>query len=351
MGISKKLFGTLSDGRDVFEITLVNNSGMTVKLLNYGATVKEIHVSDKNGVFADVVSGYDTLDSYLNADGYHGAVIGRVGNRICKGKFTLDGKEYNLFINNGPNHLHGGEYGFNAKLWDFELVDSDEPCVVFSYKSIDGEEGYPGTLDLKVTYSLTLDNALSINYFATTDKRTIVNLTNHSYFNLGGFDSGSVHSHILSLDAKYYLPTDATLVPTGEIRSVKGTPFDFTAPKKVGRDIADNDEGLIFARGYDHCFYFGDGDKIVKRAELYEPQSGRVMEMFTNQPAVHIYTGNYVNNEKYPFKGNVPQKEQSLICLETEKMPDSINHDNFTDVVLDVGEKYDFTTIYKFSVK
>ena len=351
MSISKALFGKLSDGRCVYEYTLQNSSGTTVKLLDYGATVKEISVPDRNGNFADVVAGYDSLDSYVNADGYQGAVIGRIGNRICKGRFTLDGKEYRLFINNGPNHLHGGEFGFNSKIWEAQMLDGDEPSVIFSYLSPDGEEGYPGNLKVSVKYTLSADNALSINYVATTDKKTIVNLTNHSYFNLGGYGSGSVHSHELMLDAEYYLPTDDTLIPMGEIRSVKGTPFDFTVAKEVGRDIASDNQDLIFARGYDHCFYFGEGDKIVKRAELYDKNSGRVMEMFTNQPAVHIYTGNYVNNEKYPFKGGVAQKEQSLICLETEKMPDSINHNNFTDVILQPNEVYDYTTIYKFSVK
>ena len=351
MSISKAFFGNLSDGRSVSEFILENANGVKVKLLDYGATVKEIFVPDRNGVFADVVAGYDSLDSYVNADGYQGAVIGRIGNRIAKGNFTLDGKEYTLYINNGPNHLHGGEFGFNSKVWDAEVLDSDEPSVVFSYTSPDGEEGYPGTLNVRVKYTLTDDNALSINYIATTDKKTIVNLTNHSYFNLGGYGSGRVHSHELMLDAEYYLPTDDTLIPTGEIRSVKGTPFDFTSPKEVGRDIASDNQDLIFARGYDHCFYFGESDKIVKRAELYDKNSGRVMEMLTNQPAVHIYTGNYVNNEKYPFKGGVAQREQTLICLETEKMPDSINHDNFTNVVLEPGVVYDYTTIFKFSVK
>jgi len=351
MGISKVFFGKLSDGRSVTEYTLENKNGVKVKLLDYGATVKEIHVPDRNGNFADVVAGYASLDSYVNADGYQGAVIGRVGNRICRGKFTLDGKDYSLFINNGPNHLHGGEFGFNSKVWDVETVSEDEPSIIFSYISPDGEEGYPGTLKVSVKYTLSSDNALSINYVATTDKKTIVNLTNHSYFNLGGYDSGSIHSHELMLDAEYYLPTDDTLIPTGEIKSVKGTPFDFTTSKEIGRDISSNNQDLIFARGYDHCFYFGESENIVKRAELYDKNSGRVMEMFTNQPAVHIYTGNYVNNEEYPFKGGVAQEEQTLVCLETEKMPDSINHDNFTNVILEPGEVYDFTTVFKFSVK
>ncbi len=353
MSVEKTLFGILPDGRSVSEFTLRNSSGMTVKLLDYGATVKEIHVPDRDGKFADVVAGYDSLDSYLGADGYQGAVIGRIGNRICKGKFVLDGKEYNLYINNGPNHLHGGKEGFNAKLWSAEIVDGNAPCIVFTYTSPDGEEGYPGTLFVSVKYTLTEDNALEINYVATTDKKTIVNLTNHSYFNLGGYDSGSIYSHILSIDAPYYLPTDENLIPTGEIRSVEGTPFDFTAPKEIGKDIDADCEDLKIAGGYDHCFYFGDDtdSSVKKRAELYEPNSGRLMEMFTNQPGVQIYTGNFVNNPDFPFKAGVAQKNQTLVCLETQKMPDSINHDNFTSVVLDAGEKYDYTTIFKFSTK
>ena len=353
MSINKTLFGSMPDGREVYEYTLCNSSGMTVKLLDYGATVKEIHVPDKNGKFADVVAGYDTLDSYRLADGYQGAVIGRIGNRICKGKFSLDGKDYDLYINNGPNHLHGGKEGFNAKLWSAEMTDENELSVQFSYVSPDGEEGYPGTLDVSVKYTLTENNSLSINYVATTDKKTIVNLTNHSYFNLGGYDSGSIYSHLLSIDAPYYLPTDKNLIPTGEIRSVKGTPFDFTEAKEIGRDIDADCEDLKTAGGYDHCFYFGDGadGKLVKRAELYEPDSGRFMEMYTSQPGVQIYTGNFVNNPDFPFKAGVVQKKQTLVCLETQKMPDSINHGNFTSVVLDAGERYDYTTVYKFSTK
>ena len=353
MSIQKTLFGTLPDGRSVYEFTLRNASGTTVKLLDYGATVKEIHVVDKNGMFADVVAGYDTLDSYLRADGYQGAVIGRIGNRICKGKFELDGKKYDLYINNGPNHLHGGKEGFNAKLWVPEMYEGNEPSVLFSYVSPDGEEGYPGTLSVSVKYTLTEDNALAINYVATTDKKTIINLTNHSYFNLGGYDSGNIYSHLLSIDAPYYLPTDENLIPTGEIRSVKGTPFDFTESKEIGKDIDADCEDLKIAGGYDHCFYFGasESNEVTKRAELYELESGRLMEMFTNQPGVQIYTGNFVNNPDFPFKGGVEQKKQTLVCLETQKMPDSINHENFTSVVLDVGDKYDYTTVYKFSTK
>lgn len=352
MSVVKTVFGQMTDGRTVYEYSLSNSSGMTVKLLNYGATVKEISVPDRSGRFADVVSGFDTFDSYLNSDGCHGAVVGRIGNRICKGRFTLDGKEYNLYINNGPNHLHGGKEGFDKKLWDAEIIDGDEPAVIFHYTSVDGEEGYPGTLTVSVRYTLNSDNALSINYKATTDKKTILNLTNHSYFNLGGYDSGSIHSHKMQLDADYYLPTDETLIPTGQIKSVKGTPFDFTELKKIGRDINSDCEDLKIAGGYDHCFFFGESEKsLVKRAELYEENSGRLMEMYTDQPCVQIYTANFTKNQNYPFKGNVAQKIQTFVCLETQKMPDSINHDNFTNVVLEPGDLYDYTTVFKFSVK
>ena len=352
MSVVKTVFGKVADGRTVYEYSLSNSSGMTVKLLDYGATVREISVPDKDGNFADVVSGFDTLDYYLNADGCHGAVVGRFGNRICKGRFTLDGKEYNLYINNGPNHLHGGKEGFNKKIWDSQIIDGEEPSVIFHYTSVDGEEGYPGTLNVSVKYTLSADNALSINYKATTDKKTILNLTNHSYFNLGGCGSGSIHSHKMQIDAEYYLPTDETLIPTGEIKSVKGTPFDFTQAKEIGRDINADCEDLKIAGGYDHCFFFGENEKaIVKRAELYDKKSGRFMEMYTDQPCVQIYTANFTNNQNYPFKGNVAQRIQTFVCLETQKMPDSINHDNFTNVVLKPDEVYDYTTVFKFSVK
>ena len=352
MGVNKTLFGCLPDGREVHEITLSNSSGVTVKILDYGATIKEISVPDKNGCFADVVSGFDELESYLNSDGCHGAVVGRFGNRICKGRFTLDGKEYNLFINNGPNHLHGGKEGFDKKIWDTEIFDGDQASVSFHYTSVDGEEGYPGTLTVCVKYTLDSENALTINYNATTDKKTILNLTNHSYFNLGGYDSGSIHSHKMQIDAEYYLPTDETLIPTGVIKSVKGTPFDFRESKEIGRDINSDCEDLKIAGGYDHCFFFGEKEKaLTKRAELYEENSGRLMEMYTDQPCVQVYTANFTNNENYPFKGNIPQRIQTFVCLETQKMPDSINHDNFTNVVLEPGEVYDYTTVFKFSVK
>ena len=353
MSIKKKLFGVLENGTEVYSYTMRNANGMKVKIISYGGAIVQINVPDKKGCFTDVIGGYDDLASYVGGNGYQGALIGRWGNRIAKGKFTLEGKEYDLFINNHSNHLHGGEFGYNAKVWDVTEKDGDEPELVLHILSPDGDEGYPGNLDLTVTYKLSNENGLSIRYEATTDKTTVVNLTNHTYFNLAGYASGSVHPLVLWLDADSYLPTDNELIPTGEIRSVEGTPFDFRTPKTVGQDIAADDKDLKFAGGYDHCFNFvgGKTDTPVKRAELYDPASGRVMSVYTNQPCVQFYSGNFLNNPDYPFKGGYPQNLQAAFCLETQKMNDAVNHENFTDIIMNPGEKYDYTTIYQFSVK
>lgn len=353
MSIEKSLFGKLADGREVYAYTLKNSNGMSVKIITYGGAIAEIRVPDRNGCFSDVVGGYDCLESYVGGDGYQGALIGRFGNRINKGKFTLDGVDYSLFINNNDNHLHGGEFGFNSKIWDAEAIDGDEPTLSLHILSEDGDEGYPGNLDLTVTYHLSNLNGLSIRYEATTDKATVLNLTNHCYFNIRGYASGSIHPLELMIDADTYIPTDDRLIPTGEIRSVEGTPFDFRTPKKIGQDIGADNIDLKTAGGYDHCFNFvgGETKEPVKRCQLYDDLSGRVMEVYTNQPCVQFYSGNFLKNEKYPFKGGYPQKIQTLMCLETQHMPDSINHDNFTNCVLRPGEKYDYITEYRFSVK
>ena len=353
MSIIKELFGTYF-GSDVYKYTLTNEYGISVEISNFGATLLKIKTPDKNGNIADVIGGYDELISYIEADGYQGAIIGRVGNRICRGKFTLDGVDYNMYINNGPNHLHGGKIGYDKRIWQvLSLNDCDEPSIKFFLLSKDGEENYPGNLSVVVTYSLNNEGALSIRYEATTDKRTIINLTNHSYFNLGGYDSGKIFDHELWLDADTYLPTDDTLIPTGEIKSVERTPFDFRVLKTIGRDFSTFDQDLIFAGGYDHCFNFVGGEtKLPKlRAKVYHEKSGRIMEMYTNQPCVQFYSGNFLTNEKYPFKNGVKQEKQMAFCLETQHMPDSINHPNFTNVILDPEDKYDYTTIYKFMVK
>ena len=353
MSIKKNLFGVLDDGREVYAYTLKNQNGVQVKILNYGGVLVEIKVPDRNGCFTDVIGGYDCLDSYVRGDGYQGALIGRWGNRIDKGHFTLEGKEYSLFINNGENHLHGGEHGFNQKIWDVTELDGEDPTLKLHVVSPDGDEGYPGNLDLTVTYCLSRENGLSIRYEATTDQTTILNLTNHTYFNLRGYASGSVHPLILTLDADTYLPTTEGLIPTGELKSVEGTPFDFRTPKEIGRDIKCDNRDLIIAGGYDHCLNFvgGETKEPVKRGELYDPQSGRVMELYTNQPCVQLYSGNFLTNAEFPFKGGYQQVPQTLLCLETQHMPDSINHDNFTNCVLKPGEKYDYVTEYKFSAR
>lgn len=346
MSIEKNLFGVLADGREVYAYTLKNANGASAKILSYGGTLAELRMPDRNGCFTDVIGGYDCIESYVGGDGYQGALIGRFGNRIDSGRFTLEGVEYSLFNNNDGNHLHGGEYGFDSKIWDVTAIDADEPSLELHLVSPDGEEGYPGTLDVTVIYTLNSQNGLVICYQATTDKTTILNLTNHSYFNVGGYASGSIHDYELFIDADTYIPVDERLIPTGEIKSVAGTPFDFTTPKKIGKDIAE-------VGGYDHCFNFvgGETDEPVKRCEVYDAVTGRGMSVYTNQPCVQFYTGNFLTNEKYPFKGGYKQTPQTLFCLETEHMPDSINHDNFTSCILRPEEKYDYTTEYRFWVK
>ena len=352
--ITKKLFGTLADGREVYAYTLENKNGMSVRILDRGGVINQINAPDKEGRCTDVVGGYDNLDYYVNASGYQGALIGRFGNRIAGGKFTLDGKEYTLFCNNNVvNHLHGGKEGFDSKIWDVTAIDGDAPTLELVYVSVDGEEGYPGTLTVKVTYVLTEDNALSIRYQATTDKKTILNLTNHAYFNLGGYANGDVRGHYLKMDADSYIKTDELLIPTGEIAPVDGTPFDFRGGKLVGDEINADDIDLKIAGGYDHCFNFAGGEtkEPVLRATLKDPVSGRVMKMYTNQPCVQLYTGNFLEDDGFPFKGGCIKKKQMALCLETQHMPDAINQPTFTDVTLNVGETYDYTTIDAFSAE
>lgn len=353
MSIQKQHFGFLPDGTPVSRYILQNKNGMTVALLDYAGAIQQLLVPDREGKLVDVVGGYDDISHYVYGDGYQGSLVGRVGNRIKQGKFTLEGKEYTLAINNGPNHLHGGIEGFSSKLWSAIPIDGDEPSLSLALVSPDGEEGYPGTLCVTVTYKLTAQNALSIHYTANTDKTTIVNLTNHSYFNLGGFDSGKIFDHELWLDADTYLPTDETLIPTGELRAVAGTPFDFTVAKPVGRDFYADDVDLKNAGGYDHCFNFvgGEQKEPVKRAVLYCDKTGIEMTTLTTLPAVQFYSGNFLNNPDHPFKGGYPQALQNALCLETQKMPDSINHENFTDVRLKPDEIYDHTTVYAFATR
>lgn len=336
MGISKKYFGKTDDGREVSLYSLSNKNLMTAEISDFGGTIVKIILPNRNGERVNVVCGFDSLDDYKLSTGYQGAIIGRVSNRIAGGRFTLDGREYTLAQNNRENHLHGGVCGFSHKLWTATLVDGDEPELVLEYFSPDMEEGYPGNLSVCVTYKITEDNALSIHYVAETDKNTPVNLTNHSYFNLGGYAGESILSHTLWLDADTYLPCGAGLIPTGEIKSVLGTPFDFNSAKAIGRDI-DSVGGILKNSAiYDTCFNFTHGETKAPmlRGELYCPQSGIRMKIFTNQPCVQLYTG-----------------AKNSVALETQKMPDAVNHDNFTNVILKPEEKYDYTTVYKFCIK
>lgn len=347
MSIVKKYFGSLAGNTDVFSYILKNKNGMEAEIIDYGGTITNIRVPDRYGRISDIVLGYDSLSDYVEADGYQGAIIGRVGNRIGNGRFSLDGREYSLYLNSGNNHLHGGKSGFNDKMWDvISAEDTDEPVLKLFLFSKDGEEGYPGALSVTVTYQLTNDNGLSIRYEAQTDKKTILNLTNHTYFNLGGYASGKIYDHVLWTDSDSYIKTDDALIPTGEILSVDSTPFDFRTPKKIGCDI-----GKI--GGYDVCLNFTGGEtkEPVKRITVKENSCGRVMDVYTNQPCVQFYSANFLTDEKHPFKGGYKQEPQTAFCLETQHMPDSINHKSFTDITLDVNEKYDYTTVYKFSVE
>ena len=351
--ITKTYFGTLENEQEVSYYTMKNANGMTVRICEFGGAIMEIRVPDKFGRMTDVVCGFDSLRDYVLGNGYQGALVGRVGNRIADSKFTLDGKEYHLFPNNHGNSLHGGKIGYSYRVWNAKPVDGEEPKLILTLTSPDGEEGYPGTVEIRVTYTLLSSNALSIHYEAETDQRTPFNMTNHVYFNLGGYAAGSVMDHVMQIDADAYLPTKEALIPTGEIRSVAGTPFDFREPKTIGRDFDLSNADVALAGGFDHCFVFvgGESKEPVLRAEAYEPNSGRLMQLYTTPPCVQFYTGNFLGNPEFPFKGGCPQVPQGAFCLETQKMNDAIHHENFTDTVLNPGEKYDYTTIYKFSVK
>jgi aldose 1-epimerase len=347
-----KLFGQTADDQPVLLFELANKNGMRVEVMNYGATVVKIIVPDRNGKVEDVALGYDTLNDYLNDTVCFGCIVGRYGNRIANGRFKLNDVEYKLAQNDGDNHLHGGINGFNKKLW--EVIESQSviiESITFAYTSPDEEEGYPGNVRLEVTYIVTEDNELKIDYRATTDKPTVLNPTNHTYFNLSGSFEKSILNHELKLDAGHYTPVAPGSIPTGEIAEVKGTPMDFQTSKNLGKDIKQDFDQLEYGNGYDHNFVFNNFDGQVKhRATLYDPDSGRVLEMFTNEPGVQLYTGNFLDGVKNG-KGGITYKKRAGVCLETQHYPDSPNKNNFPSVVLNPGKEYKQTTIYKFSVK
>lgn len=341
--ISKEAWGK-ADGKDVSLYTLTNAKGMSVKISNYGGTITKILVPNKDGKIDDVVLGFDSLATYQRGCPYFGALIGRYGNRIAKGKFKLDSVEYTLATNNGPNHLHGGLKGFDKVVWDAkELSGKDSVGLELTYLSKDMEEGYPGNLTAKVTYVLNNNNELKIYYNAETDKPTVLNLTNHSYFNFSGAKE-SILGHELTLYADSITPVDSTLIPTGEIKAVAGTPFDFTTPHKIGERI-DQVPG-----GYDHNFVLRHAPGMKLAAEVYDPASGHFMQVYTNQPGIQFYSGNFLDGTLTNSNGQKIEKHYGL-CLETQHFPDSPNKPQFPSVVLRPGEKYNYLTIYKFSTK
>jgi aldose 1-epimerase len=350
--IGKQPFGKTADGTSVELYTLTNSSGVEAKIMTYGGIVVSLKVPDRNGKLDDVVLGYDGLDGYLTSHPYFGTITGRYANRIAKGKFTLDGREYTLAQNNGENHLHGGIKGFDKVVWKArEVKIKDGVGVELTYVSRDGEEGYPGNLSVTVTYTLTNKNELKIVYAATTDKATIVNLTNHSYFNLAGPKAGDILGHELMLNADRFTPVDRTLIPTGELRSVKGTPMDFTKPTAIGARIEQKDEQLLFGLGYDHNWVLNKtGASLTLAARVYEPTTGRVMEVYTTEPGIQFYTGNFLDGTITGKGGKVYQKRYGF-CLETQHFPDSPNKPSFPSTVLRPSRKYTQTTVYKFSTK
>jgi aldose 1-epimerase len=351
--IDKAPFGKLPDGQPVEIYTLKNNAGMSISIMTYGAAIVNWTAPDKNGKYEDIVLGCDSIGGYLKGVPYFGAVVGRYGNRIAKGKFSLDGKTYTLATNNGANHLHGGVKGFDKVNWTATPIQQEEPALKLTYTSKDGDEGYPGNLSIEVIYTLQKDNSVKIDYSATTDKATVVNLTNHAYFNLAG-DGKSILDHEITLNADKFLPVDKGLIPTGELKAVKGTPFDFTKPFKIGARINDTlNTQIKFGGGYDHAWVLNQSTDSVKlnlAATVTEPISGRIMEVLTTEPAIQFYTGNFLDGT-INGKKSIKYAKRSALCLETEHYPDSPNQSKFPTTVLKPNEKYRTTTVYKFSAK
>jgi aldose 1-epimerase len=348
--ISKIDFGTTPDGKPVELYTLANSKGMTATIMTYGGIVTSLKVPGKNGNFGDVVLGYDNLDGYLKSTPYFGALIGRYGNRIAGGKFSLDGVTYQLATNNGVNSLHGGLKGFDKVVWTArEMPTTHGPSLILTYVSPGMEEGYPGTLSVTAIYSVTENNELRVDFSATTSAKTVVNLTHHSYFNLAG--KGDVLNHVVVINADKFTPVDATLIPTGELRPVKGTPFDFTTPHTIDERINSADEQIKLGNGYDHNFVLNKtGNELSFAAEVYEANSGRIMEVWSTEPATQFYSGNFLDGS-ITGKGGWTYQFRNGFCFEPQHFPDSPNHPEFPTTVLNPGEKYSNSIIYKFSVK
>ncbi len=352
--MQKQEFGKTADGVAVDLYTLTNAHGMEVAITNYGGTVVSLKAPDAKGKFEDVVLGYDKISDYEAGKSYFGAIIGRYGNRIGQAKFSIGKANYTLAKNNGENTLHGGNVGFNKRVWTAKDVSgAGGAALELTYLSKDGEEGFPGNLSCKVVYTLTEQNSLKIEYSATTDKETVVNLTNHTYFNLAGQGSGDVLEHHLLVHADRFTPVDAGLIPTGELRAVKGTPFDFLKPTAIGARIDQADEQIKLGMGYDHNFVLTRGIKngaLALAAVVHEPKSGRVMEVWTSEPGVQFYTGNFLDGTG-TGKGGKPYARRTAFCLETQHFPDSPNHPAFPSTLLKPGAHYHTTTVYKFSAE
>ena len=350
--IEKKLFGKLSNGGEVYEYTLTNMKGMKARIINYGAIVMSLNVPDKNGKLGDVILGYDNLEGYISDKTFQGAIVGRYGNRIGKGKFILDGKEYQVTVNDGENHLHGGLKGFFKVLWNAEPIESaTDPALKLIYKSVDGEEGYPGNVTMEVIYTITKDNELKIEYTGTTDKITILNPTHHSYFNLTGDPTKTILDHELVITADKTTEVGSGLIPTGKLADVTNTPMDFRKSTKIGARINENDSQLKLGLGYDHNWVLNNYDKQVKKVvELYDPQSGRLMKVLTDQPGMQFYSGNFLDGS-IKGKNGINYQYRTGLCLEAQLFPDSPNKPEFPSATLKPGGIYKQTTIYKFSTK
>lgn len=348
---SKEAFEKTIDGKKTHLFVLKNNKNVQVAITNYGGRVVSLLVPDKDGKMVDVVNGFDNVDDYTKGgDTYFGALIGRYGNRIAKGKFTLDGKTYTLAINNAPNALHGGPKGFSRVVWDARQTSPNQ--LELTYLSKDGEEGYPGNLHVKVTYTLTGDNDLEIDYEATTDKKTVVNLTNHTFFNLNGEGSGTINNHLLQINADAFTPVDSTLIPTGKFQPVEGTPFDFRKPTAIGSRINENHEQLKYGKGYDHNFVISKTKSTVlkRAATVVGDKSGIVMDVLTKEPGLQFYGGNFLDGS-HQLNNGTKDEHRTAFCLETQHFPDSPNQSSFPSTVLNPGETYRTTTVYKFTTK
>lgn len=352
MSVTKRFFGKTTDGAEASIFTLSNNKGMTVEISNFGGIILSIIVPDKNGKLADVVLAYDSIEKYYKRGPYFGAIVGRVANRIENGSFELNGIIYRVAQNDGNNHLHGGLIGFDKVLWEGNITSEAEfDSLNLTYRSKDEEEGYPGNLDVKVTYTLTNNNELEIHYYALSDKDTVVNLTNHAYFNLGGHDAGDILNHRVMINANKFTPNNEVSIPTGEIREVLGTPMDFTKLTKIGDVIEGEYEQLKFGLGYDHNWVLNvSGVSPQKGAEVYDDCSGRALEVYTTKPGIQLYTGNYLDGTDIG-KGSVPYEKRSGLCLETQFYPNAINCKSFPSPILKAGEIYNHLTIYKFSTR